>query len=291
MRKIGEITRPVLTLRKHPRWGTMQDKVEPNAYWPGIRPSNVVLIHGYNVNFSKAKNDYDTFFKQLKTADVSEHFISGITTFYWPGNANLGILSTGAYPIKIYDAIDAAEKLSSFLEDHFRQYPKVQLAFVAHSLGCRLILEAISNILQKDKSLESRIRRTTLMAAAVPISMVKYPGSRLYDIRDSTIPLSGLHSMHDMVLLGAFPVGQLLGIDGMLRGAVGFWGWPKALWTDGDFRLKIGHGDYWSNAMATQFLAHKFGIPLKRIFNENEIFENKLAVYLDTWDQREPPGA
>jgi pimeloyl-ACP methyl ester carboxylesterase len=86
----------------------------------------------------------------------------------------------------------------------------VEVDFIGHSLGCRVILETL-NIL-RDKA-RFRVRHICLMAPAVPSEMLE-PDGIYYDLLQSLstdgTQVRVLRSMHDEVLHFAFPAGQAM---------------------------------------------------------------------------------
>lgn len=269
-----QLQRQVINLRSHEKRGGLIKRVSTAGGWPRLQPVKIVLVHGYNVDQPAAKKGYEAFFERLRSVGAPAHFTDNLTELYWPGNKNWGKASFLSYSLNAWNVNHAALKFSEFLTTHFSNNPDTQLVFIAHSLGCRMILECLNNIISHNKNLIPKFRHITLMAAAVPASMLKNPGDHLYAIRNIKIPFYGFHSKADRVLLAAFPVGQALAFQNAFSQAVGRNGEPAGLWKHGrHFPMTIDHGDYWSNEEVAQFIAYKFGLSVYRI-----LFTNTLPV-------------
>src|SRR6185369_5317013 len=92
---------------------------------------------------------------------------------------------------------------------HSTEALATEIIFVAHSLGCRVVLEALRELLDgRAPDAEShRVPGVCLMAAAVPTFMVD-GNARLAGA--AMVPRASyvLHSRADMVLRFTFPSGQ-----------------------------------------------------------------------------------
>jgi hypothetical protein len=123
--------------------------------------------------------------------------------------------------------------------------PDQEVFFVAHSLGCRVVLEALYSIAElADLGIETRakVRGMFLMAGAVPYLMCE--DDELFKRRDPKLRDWVIHSAEDKVLAKAFPGGEWAA--GESKGeAIGRHGWPPERWHR-DVLTKLGHGDYWS---------------------------------------------
>jgi pimeloyl-ACP methyl ester carboxylesterase len=212
----------------------------------------VLLIHGYNNNFSEAVKAYNGFHACQHDQDKEEHYGSGrnFVELYWPGDAAWGIASFFFYMRSIDRARESAAVLGSYLAECF-QNAQVRIDIVAHSMGGRLALELLRSLANHP---QLQVARIVFMAAAVPTFMLKNtaPPSRLRPGYDAVIHegARSLYSSSDMVLALAFPLGQTLAGEG--EGIV-----PTALghqyWVSSSVPLNLGqaenagagHGDYW----------------------------------------------
>ena len=86
--------------------------------------------------------------------------------FYWPGDALFNrFASAPSYPVLIGQAEKSGDKLADYIRLHSNRTRPLRINFVGHSLGCRVVLQALSKL---DGLTGVRIDRVLLMAAAVP---------------------------------------------------------------------------------------------------------------------------
>jgi len=146
---------------------------------------------------------------------------------------------------------------------------------IGHSLGCRLILEALD--VMASAATAAPVPAIMLMAAAVPVlhlqtggllrSAVRYPDHRI-----------ALYSARDTVLRWAFPPGQTLARDGGLRPeASGLNGSPRDCWTSRD-QTMLRHGEYWSNESTTPNIVRLFGKSTSHALPYSEIVSRSLPL-------------
>ncbi|WP_454890515.1 alpha/beta hydrolase [Sphingopyxis chilensis] len=222
----------------------------------------ILLVHGFNVTQPDADAAYELF-----EGNLSPDLRGRIVRLYWPGDwgtradAARGqpslpskIISRLAYPFKPRTAERSAQRLRTLLANAFRARSKAQgakpleIAVVAHSLGCRLAMEALELIIDSSGT-NVDLPLTVLMAAATARSTMIEDG-KLTNMIEQLPQLWILHSKSDAVLWGAFRPGQLFDSPLFplhLRGAVGRQGIP------GTSHIKVakgrwGHGDYWPDA-------------------------------------------
>ncbi len=211
----------------------------------------VLLVHGYNNNLREATDAYDGFHARQHDQDAAERYGFGrsFAELYWPGDADWGIASFLFYMQSIDRARESAEVLGRYLAECFPNGP-VRIDIVAHSMGCRLVLELLRTLSTHP---QLQIGRVVLMAAAVPTAMLQGSPERSGRLRpgfDAVIAegARSLYSLADMVLSLAFPLGQTLGGEGFLPTALG-----HEYWVDSGVPLNLGqvqnagadHGDYW----------------------------------------------
>ena len=119
----------------------------------------------------------------------------------------------------------------------------MQIVLVAHSLGNRLSLEMIADLLAQPKRAWGRIEGFVLMAAAVIVGNVDVQG-RLYPAARSVLT-QNVFSEADNVLHWAFPPGETAALEGVFPQAVGLFGKPYSTWTDRfDLQPLDDHGNY-----------------------------------------------
>jgi hypothetical protein len=261
---------------------------------PGERV--ILLVHGYNNDQVEAAESYFTMRKNLDNVVLScgidetlrKQLQSRIWELYWPGYLALSSLgprggrrhkwepvaSAASYSHEVRKARTwVADGLASFL----RRIRPSEVFFIAHSLGCRVVLETLQRLVS---GLLSPIHFAgfLLMAGAVPVHMLGIsgllgPSAAQPDRRYC------LHSWRDAVLMLAFPGGQILSGEVAAYGvpvATGLTGSPSALWS-GHANSGLGHGDYWrqgifrDRSVLSQLCAGIFGIAVQRDLTVSEL--------------------
>ena len=142
------------------------------------------------------------------------------------------------YSFRIEPAHSSAIRLVDFLHNEKPLTPNLGRYSLAHSLGCRVTLEAlreIANRKKKDQYNGPVVRKVVLMAAAVPVADCLPRSGDFQSAEDQQEHI--LYSRQDMVLHYAFGTGQ--GIFGERRRAVGLKGLPDERW---DTRTATGLG-------------------------------------------------
>lgn len=216
----------------------------------------LVLVHGFNNNQYEAQQAYAGFRdlqKELVSRSTAARLEELLGDAFWPGDANwagpLDWLDFLVYPATIAGAKATAERLCAYL---LRRSDVLELSFVGHSMGCRVVLETIAR-LKADASFQIPIKKVCLMAAAVPTFAV-CPGGALEPAFSAAEDVKVLHSRDDIVLSYAFPAGQTLAGDGFLPQAVGLHGHvPRSGRVSVQSVDGAGHSDYWGwqNSMAS----------------------------------------
>jgi hypothetical protein len=188
----------------------------------------------------------------------------------WPGDAVrfegkriYVVLPQGIYPSRVNHVVKWGAKLGTWLAEC--QAPAggpCELVLVGHSLGCRLLLEALSTFPDPKRAGTNQIRLLMMMAAAVPVAHLK-PGGRLRRAAEKAHQRDVMHSLNDGVLRFAFPPGQQaaeFGVGGLKPEAVGRKGNPhQGLWTL-EKSLGVPHGGYWKNPRTAHRLLQLLGI-------------------------------
>ena len=128
---------------------------------------------------------------------------------FWPGDADwwwfLDKLDFLIYPAAVHTSVRAARDLANLLWE----MPNLErVDFIAHSLGCRVVLETL--LLLRARSLPI-VGRVVSMAAAVPSEMLE-PGGKFFELlsvlEGEGTRIQVLYSEQDWVLHYTFPPGQ-----------------------------------------------------------------------------------
>ena len=237
--------------------------VERLRGWPHRKSTIILFVHGYANGKKAATKSFDRM--TIALADPINQFrLRDVFYFHWPGNLLLPVLSQLSYPIQLRHANESGVLLAQYLRKLSNQYSLRSVSFVAHSLGCRVVLRAVSEL--RETAPKLAINQIVLMAAAVPegecnrgreFEVIGRPSDSR--TRYSTV----LYSRHDAILRRAFVVGQAFRTDRIPRPlavtAVGRFGGPLGdrRWASrGDMGMKnsgrgpdgrgpYGHSDYW----------------------------------------------
>lgn len=222
----------------------------------------VFATHGFNVSYANGVHSLAGLERDLA---LPPRFV--FVGVLWPGDWWIPVVN---YPAEAADAARCGRLLASFVNRTLKAAANV--SFVSHSLGGRLILEAV-------KHLDRPAREVCLAAAAVDDDCL---GRAQYDdARRNAARVSVLASTKDLVLKLAYPVGDFLSDvtyddDSPWRAALGYHGpRPAALDRVAPAQIPPGdgynHGDYLPAGMsptapktrrAVTFLAESLlGIP------------------------------
>ena len=222
------------------------------------RKECLVLVHGFNNTDSEAAVAYLGFRSRQKEIFGTPDFSGFERRFgdtFWPGDADwwwfFDKVDFLIYPAAVHTAVNAGRDLANLLWE----MPNLErVDFIAHSLGCRVVLETLRLLRQRTLPIVGRI---VLMAAAVPSEMLE-PGGKFFDLV-TALEAEGTHiqvlySEQDWVLHYTFPPGQALaGGDEASSRAIGRFGWSPRMpgpHATGDDRKIAGalHGDYWGHS-------------------------------------------
>lgn len=221
------------------------------------QPRILLLVHGFANPEETATESFEKFAADLTA--VKESFPGdwgAVCEFHWPGDDDRGsVRSKATYPLRIQAAQASAGRLYDFLHQEHALTSGTNLYIVAHSLGCRLTLEFLREIVKRGTYDGPVVREVALMAAAVPA--------------DTCLPRSGwflpaetrhehvLFSGRDMVLHYTFGIGQR--IPGEHGHAVGRDGRPDKRWLTRT-STGLGHGEYWGRYAVAKRVSAIIGI-------------------------------
>ncbi|NEQ35413.1 MAG: alpha/beta hydrolase [Okeania sp. SIO3I5] len=215
----------------------------------------IILVHGYNVSEEGATVAYKKFEKNFsKYSSQLSKLNKAIYWFMWPSDKLF--LSPLFYFQAVKKAKICGERFAEYLNklnliSTNNQPPSITL--IGHSLGCRLLLEALKKTIKTNLKLE-----IFLMAPAVPVSIVK-PDKPLNPSISSTEKYRILHSRKDGVLNKFFGIGQAMAGEGFDE-AVGLKGNPNTgVWSNTK-ETTYDHSDYWGGEESVEWIASQLGI-------------------------------
>ena len=234
------------------------------------------LVHGYNVSPPEAKEAFDTLVEVMRRVSVVPSLLAMSSwrvnwrgySHSWRDTLTRGRLSFLGYSNQISVAKRSARALADHIAKmHGPEGTPVEIFFVAHSLGCRLVLEALNLLGQSGPP----VRLLFLMAAAVPGHMV-YPRGSLRDAARLATSSYVLFSRQDPILEGGFRLGEFLGGErGFPPMAVGFSGepeqglWARRILTEND------HSSYFRDANTALELTRAIGHFKQRPFTRRNL--------------------
>ncbi|HEV2125028.1 MAG TPA: alpha/beta fold hydrolase [Chloroflexota bacterium] len=217
----------------------------------------VILIHGYQTPPKKATRAYWRFRAALRASLPlgAANDVGVLWEFLWAGDHRIPGLSHATYPVRVPVAsltgITLAEKFLAKLKPHQGVY------LVAHSLGCRVALEAMKWIREHEDSYRgARIEALFLLAPAVPVEYCERHNDLWFPQPQRGSAEHVLYSRRDLVLAGTFRPGQF--VYGEWGRAVGRAGRPHGRWTSRT-DTKLGHGDYWTSRDAVRLIGEQSG--------------------------------
>ena len=205
-------------------------------------------VHGFNVSYGNGASELGWLDNALRLSPPELFF--GVL---WPGDFWLPVIN---YPFEGATSIDSGRRLAEFCNRWFDQARSI--SFLSHSLGARLVLEAITNL---DRAVES----VCLTAGAINHDCL----TSEYALALTKITaVTTLASRNDLVLKLAFPVGDLISdvlhADHIpLRRALGYDGphplaGPSVTPSQISDAAGYGHGDYLPPPSATQPVGGKW---------------------------------
>jgi hypothetical protein len=154
-----------------------------------VAGKNVLFAtHGFNVSYQSGASSLGLLDRYLNL--TAPNLFIGML---WPGDAWIPVVD---YPFEGGVALDCGNRLATFCRDWCAGAQS--LSFVSHSLGARLVLQAVANLKRKARSV-------CLTAAAINRDCLAEEYS---NARNNTEAISILASHEDDVLKIAFSVGD-----------------------------------------------------------------------------------
>ncbi len=233
----------------------------------------LLLVHGYNNTFDAANESYNAFLG-IQAALYGAASVDALPTdrdvveVFWAGDG-WGFLGPLYYPVALEHAMLTAPQFAASLQVlAVERGMPLEVDFVGHSLGCRLILETIRCLPAVGPV---QVGRVALMAAAVPIQFLAdgaHPRNLLTQFEQvSARGAMSLYSLCDQVLAGAFPLGETATANEQcwMPTALGHDYW-QASHAGAGFEQHVvsgaGHSDYWgqhgNSAQTTAKVAGQF---------------------------------
>ncbi|HET9893466.1 MAG TPA: alpha/beta hydrolase [Streptosporangiaceae bacterium] len=216
--------------------------------WRGLDPRDrfknprlLILVHGFNMAQGRAADELSGFHRRLAGCSSSARPLPPAWMFYWPGDHEIRSLSATTYSVRVPVAERAGERLGRLLTE---LSPSQRVILVGHSLGCRVVLEALNYVANERArgTPSAEVTLACLMAAAVPQGRCQ-GGGQPYRGEVIKNPVHIMFSRNDCVLRGVFPLGQKVNGEDM-GPAVGYLGGPPGRWEQPPHETDLGHGGY-----------------------------------------------
>lgn len=229
----GTIIDPLLLKGPGPAGG-LTPMTDQEAAAAVVGKNLLFAVHGFNVNMA-------TGVRQLARLEAALALPPSATFLgvLWPGDLAVPVIN---YPFEASDAVQCGRRLARLCNRRFAAASS--LSFMSHSLGGRLVLEAV-------QALDRKARSVCLTAAAVDRDVLT---NRYAAALANSESMAVLSSVRDRVLQIAYAGGDFLSDlfgdgDSPFRSALGLRGpRPYAGATVTDSRipkaLGCGHGDY-----------------------------------------------
>lgn len=244
-----------ISLRRDSHGGGLLSELEGTAAAFSARTRMVLLFHGYNLSRSKADAVYAPFKAALLNNALA--LIGQIGFAHWPGDASFPVISEASYLWRVRTAIQCSPDLARYIEERVdvNGYP-TQVVIIAHSLGCRLAIEALLRLApERRKSV-----RLIMMAAAYPVALAEANSATLVLMRPMVF-----YSRKDWVLSLVFPLGEMIRgqVGPGLPEAVGHAGLPAdGTWSMSKEMVGYQHGTYWNDQGTTaSLICAALGLP------------------------------
>jgi len=255
----------------------------------------VVVVHGYANSANRARSSYEKFEHQLASARVPDYRIDRIWWLLWPSDTvRVWKVPDPGYSLQIGRSEEAARRLLRYLLTSPQTRSVDRITFIAHSLGCKLILHLLSE-LKKDTGAKLTVPAICLMAAAVPVNACETDAAYGSPPLDRNPVGLVLHSSHDKVLRKAFPLGETLGLIASFRSTTRSW-WPQAVGLRGEPSTRwqprtrmpnYDHGDYFVEPESAAQVARLFGVAVDHRLDESGLIEDELIRW-ERFDSNQP---
>lgn len=206
----------------------------------------VFFVHGFNNDLRAASAAYARFLPLLD--GISARAVG----VYWPGDSWAG----GANYMQALERVPAiAERFARLLHASALGSGRLDVSFVSHSLGGRLVLEtlrALATLLARQPVASLTVRRIVFMAGAVPTALLELRAALNGVLRAVDARALSVYSEADRVLQYAFPIGESLAGAALFPTALGRRRWrgadavqPRLMQAENP---RAEHSDYWGGS-------------------------------------------
>lgn len=252
------------------------------------------FVHGFNNAESTALDRWDDeVWRGIRHWTKAP--VGTVVLFFWPGDTDtLKAISGSLYPRKVQVAIDAGTELGKYIKDIAGQNKGLEVRFVGHSLGCRVVLSAVRELAREPAVVP--VVGTLLMGAAVPEGDCSGSGQWHRRISEAFSAMADesrepskeivLYSPDDAILNKVFATGEKLARLSGVRSekpyeAVGLKGNPTERWDERKL-CAVKHDKYLTDLKALRYVAELFGPLTHRPLDESLPGErNVMESHLD----------
>ncbi|MBY8977810.1 alpha/beta hydrolase [Rhodobacteraceae bacterium NNCM2] len=242
------LTPPFINMRTRPAGGNVREVPHAVLSSLGRRRQIILMVHGFNTTRDEAQEGYEAF--RLLVSRSAPRLAERLCPVYWPGDSSL---RGSAYPWLVERSAECGARLADWLAGQ-----EGEVTIIAHSLGCRMSLEALARLAGQPGGPSIRL---FLMAAAVPVGLVQND-ARLERALSRAASVDVLHSSTDGVLAFWFRIGQSVtpGESEVFPEAVGLRGAPgEATWHRSSEMPGYEHATYWYGNRVANHLAYRLG--------------------------------
>lgn len=271
-------------LRKNSKGGGLRNN-PPSTVYLKNRQRTIILVHGFNKSECEAENNLKLFQDNLFKLDSS--LSDDVVALYWPGDSRSSFIKAAFYPWIVKKAKKSGKMLAEYLKEKGPCKKKSHLIFVGHSLGCRVLLEALADLVNYTSISDHCCVSLFLMAAAVPVELINSSVSIQEGIKMTHHRNAVFFSNSDQVLKIAFRIGQTIASEEKTSEAVGLNGKPMyGVWNNQIPMLQYGHGDYWDSYEMAQWIAYFLGSPVPLPVKVHSAPIHRTIVYRPTIMER-----
>jgi esterase/lipase superfamily enzyme len=204
------------------------DSIRKDGVERSAQRSAFIFVHGYNVSFEDAAR---------RTAQMSYDLrFDGAATFYsWPSRAN-----PLAYTVDEDNSEWGKPNLKGFLDDLFTRSGAQSIYLIAHSMGNRALIGALTDLMAEKPHFQERLREVILAAPDIDAEIFK---------RDIVPALTAVGKPVTLYVSAN---------DRALAASKAIQGYPRAGDTDGGVIVASGIETIDASDVDTSFLGHSY---------------------------------